>query len=285
MSKHKTAHVPTVEEVEALFAQVDETGHSNESNARKQRKHRRKYGVGVEIDPLSGADPSGSSIGKVITRTAVIFVLGFLAIVVVSQVGCGLLRRATTANLAQTVNAKSVSSALRGGVEWGNGFTQFPDEFTVQEADESTGRLEVSVVDNTSRNAMECMAGSQVQASALANNAMLNPQIDTVVYHVYVHKGQNGKFQRAALFGFLKPNTPATPFMTFIWKKNLTADGGFSLTCSISGIDQQTAEQLKDKLTSSNTSLLAEALSPDKKADDQSNEQQSTQNTTQQTQN
>ena len=138
----------TAEEAEKLFATVDETGHTNEETARMQRKRRKEVGQAVDVDPLSDADPSGSNVEKVITKTAVSFVVIFLAIVVVSQVSCGLARRASTANLAAATNVTNVASALRGGVEWGNGFTQFPENFTVQEADESTGRVEVSVTED-----------------------------------------------------------------------------------------------------------------------------------------
>ena len=68
--------------------------------------------------------------------------------------------------------------------EWGNGFTQFPREFTVNEASEKTGTIEVSVVDSDSRNELELLSNSQIQASALATNALLNEKINRVVYNV-----------------------------------------------------------------------------------------------------
>ena len=41
-------------------------------------------------------------------------------------------------SLSDRANAETVSHAMDSGVEWGNGFTQFPREFTVNEASEKT---------------------------------------------------------------------------------------------------------------------------------------------------
>ena len=242
----------TADEAEALFATVDHTGHSDEERARRQRAHRREKGVSLDIDPLSEEDPSGSNVGKVITRTAVSFVAVFLAIVVVGQVAFGFIRRSNTADLTQTVTVRTVASALRGGVEWGDGFTQFPEDFSVQEADENTGRIEVTVIDTSSQNALDCFAGSQVQATAFAVNALLNPNIDTVVYHVNVHVGEDGKMQRSTLFGFLKPTGDVSSFMTFVWTKT-QSESGVNFSCRITGIDDAVQEELRDQVTTSFT--------------------------------
>ena len=240
---------PTPDEVEALFADVDETGHTNASKARHEHRRRRAKKAAVEVDPLSGDDPSGSSISKVITKTAVGFVLILLLVVVIAQVSCGVARRAGTARLAESVNVKNVASALRNGVEWGNGFTQFPEDFSVQEADENTGRVEVTVVDTSSKDEMESLSGSQIQAAALAVNALLNPNINQVIYHVNVHVDGKGKFEQSTLFGFLKPTGEVKQFATFIWTKSVTSSGGFNFNCMITGLDADTAANLRDKLT------------------------------------
>lgn len=242
----------TADEAEALFATVDHTGHSDEERARRQRAHRREKGVSLDIDPLSEDDPSGSNVGKVITKTAVSFVAIFLVAVVVGQVAFGFLRRSNTANLSEDVNVRTVASALRGGVEWGNGFTQFPTDFSVQEADENTGRIEVTVIDTSSENALECFAGSQVQATAFSVNALLNPNIDTVVYHVNVHEAEDGSIQRSTLFGFLKPTGDVTSFMTFVWTKT-QSETGVNFSCRITGIDSAVQDELRDQITTSFT--------------------------------
>ena len=242
----------TADEAEELFSRVDHTGHTDEERARRQRAHRKEKGVSLDIDPLSEDDPSGSNVGKVITKTAVSFVVIFLAVVVIGQVAFGFMRRANTANLAEEANVRTVASALSGGVEWGNGFTQFPEDFTVQEADENTGRIEVTVIDTSSQNALECFAGSQVQATAFAVNALLNPNINTVVYHVSVHVGSDGAMQQSSLFGFLKPTGDVTSFMTFVWTKTQSADG-VQFSCRITGIDDSVQEELRDQITTSFT--------------------------------
>ena len=248
----KQRDAPTPDEVEALFSNVDETGHTNASKARREHRRRRAKKTAVDVDPLSGEDPSGSSVGKVITRTAVGFVMILLVVVVLSQVACGVVRRAGTAQLSENADVRSVASALKNGVEWGDGFTQFPEDFSVQEADESTGRIEITVVDTSSKDELECLSGSQIQAAALSVNALLNPTINQVIYHVEVRVGDDGKFQRSMLFGFLKPTGTIKQFATFIWTKSATSDGRFNFNCTITGLDASAAENLRDKVTVQN---------------------------------
>ena len=256
MAREKRSKWLTDDEVEALFATVDETGHSNTATAEKEHRRRRRKGVGLEVDPLSGKDPSGSNVGAVIARTAVAFVVVLLIAIVGAQVGYGVMRRSSTANLTASVTPQSVASALQGGVEWGNGFTQFPEDFSVQEADEATGRVEVTVVDVTSANEMEAMSGGYIQATAFATNALLNPNINTVIYHIDVHDGGDGKIENAQLFGFLQPTTPVKNFMTFIFTKATSKSGGFNIFCTITGIDGPTMERLREKISSSPLDFL-----------------------------
>lgn len=242
----------TAEEAEELFSTVDHSGHSDEERARRQRAHRREKGVSLDVDPLSGDDPSGSNVDRTITRTAVAFVLIFLVIVVAGQVAFGLIRRFNTANLSDEATVSTVADALRGGVEWGGGFTQFPQDFSVQEADENTGRIEVTVIDTSSSSALECFSTAQVQATALAVNALLNPNIDTVVYHVNVHANENGDMERSELFGFLKPTGDVTSFVTFVWTKTQSATG-VNFSCTIAGINDKVQAELRDQVTTSLT--------------------------------
>lgn len=252
--KDRKKSAPTPEEVEALFADVDETGHTNASKARKEHSRRTAKLSAVEVDPLSGDDPSGSSVSKVMERAALGTIIALLLVVILTQVACGVIRRAGTAQLAEQADVRSVASAMRLGVEWGDGFTQFPEDFSVQEADENTGRIEVTVVDTSSANELECFSSSQIQASALAVNALLNPDINQVVYHVNVHMNDDGKLEQSSFFGFLKPTGNVYQFATFVWTKSITKTGGINFKCTITGIDANTAETLRDKLAG--TSLL-----------------------------
>ena len=212
----------TADEAEELFSKVDETGHTNVETAQRQRRHRHLTGTGVDIDPLSADDPSGSNVGKTIAKAAAIFVAGFFVLIVGTQLVFGYVRRSNTANLSTNVNVRTVASALRGGVEWGNGFTQFPEDFSVQEADENAGRVEVTVIDTTSETVLEALAGSQVQAAAFSTNALLNQNINTVTYHVQVYLDAQGKIATSSFFGFVKPSGNLTSLMTFVWTKTYT---------------------------------------------------------------
>ncbi len=195
----------TADEAEALFATVDETGHSDKERAAREHASRKETGQGVMVDPLSGSDPSGDDTEQHIRRTAIGFVLIFLIVVTLAQVSCGVIRRANTANLSEDVSVLTVASAMRGGVDWGDGFTQFPNEFTVQEADENTHRIEVTVLDTDSDNALTCFSNAQIQATALSVNALLNPDVNTVIYHVNVYVDADGNFRTSRFFEFLRP--------------------------------------------------------------------------------
>ena len=244
----------TPEEAEELFSDVDETGHTNRDLARFQRKRRAEKGTSVDIDPLSEDDPSGSDVEKVVNRAAMVFVLVMLAAVLLAQLSCSVIRRAYTSTLAEEVNVRTVAAALRMGVEWGDGFTQFPDEFTVQEADESTGRVEVSVVDSTSVDALQCFSTSQIQATAFSINALLNPNIYEVRYHVSAHMDAQGRFESPGILGFGAPTGEVRSFMTFIWTKKTTANG-IQFSCTITGVDEALTEVLRDRVVSSQISL------------------------------
>lgn len=239
----------TADEAEALFATVDESGHTNEETASRQRRHRKDTGTGVDVDPLADEDPSGSNVGKTIAKAAVAFVTIFFVVIVGAQLITGYIRRESTANLSEQVNVINVADALNAGVEWGNGFTQFPEDFSVQEADENTGRVEVTVIDTTSENALEALAGSQIQATAFSVNCLLNPNINTVIYHVNVHKDENGEIQKSSFFGFFKPTGDVEPFMTFIWTKTTSASGDVRFNCAITGLDQTLQDQLREQIT------------------------------------
>lgn len=225
----------------------------DEAVSKLESDHRRRRRASqAKVDPLSTDDPSGSKVGEAITRTAMLCIIGVLVFVLGMQIVYGVSRRLNTANLSERTTVETVTHAMESGVEWGNGFTQFPSDFSVQEADENTGRIEVTVIDTSSENALECFSGSQVQATAFAVNAMLNPNIDTVVYHVNVHVGEDGKMQRSSLFGFLKPTGDVSSFMTFVWTKT-QSESGVNFSCRITGIDAVVQEELRDQITTSFT--------------------------------
>ncbi len=236
------------QEAEELFAKVDNSGHANEGSAERQRERRKEVGHGVDVDPLSPDDPSGSNVGTIIQKAAIALVVAFIGAIIFIQVYVSHARATNTANLSSNVSVRSVADALDGGVEWAGGFTQFPSDFSVQEADETTRRIEVSVIDTTSPNALTCFSSAQIQATAFSVNSLLNPEIDTVIYHVNVRMNEDGEIQRSSLFGFFTPTGDIKPFITFVWTKVTTSDRQVRLTCTISGVDAELQDMLRDQI-------------------------------------
>lgn len=268
-------HNMTPEEVEELFSELDSSGvldpdraaaregrikrrlfarrrggeeAASEQDAADRERMRAKHGV---IDPLSEQDPSGSQVSKTISRTAIVVIVSMFAFVLGMQIVYGVSRRLNTANLSERTNAQTVAHAMESGVEWGNGFTQFPDDFTVDEASEKTGTVEVSVVDTDSRNELELLSNSQIQASALATNALLNVKINRVVYNVCTLVDDNGTFQHDSLFGFLPARGTRRPMLTFVWTKSQSATPtNIDWELKIIGMDDDLAEAIQKQVNS-----------------------------------
>lgn len=233
------------EEVEELFSKIDASG-----VVRSERSE-------PAVDPLSDEDPSGSKVASSISRMGIAFIAGIIIFVVGMQVGYGVMRRLNTANLSDTVTTETVSRALEGGVEWGNGFTQFPAEFTVEEADELTGVVEVSVVSAEAENELELFSNSQIEAAALATNALLNDNINRVVYNVSAYVDEDGNIVAGNGEG-----QEARLIFTFIWTKNKSeASSNIDWGLRIVGMDEEIAGRIQTQVNS--VSSLIETPSVD----------------------
>lgn len=233
------------EEVEELFSKIDASG-----VVRSERSE-------PAVDPLSDEDPSGSKVASSISRMGIAFIAGIIIFVVGMQVGYGVMRRLNTANLSDTVTTETVSRALEGGVEWGNGFTQFPAEFTVEEADELTGVVEVSVVSAEAENELELFSNSQIEAAALATNALLNDNINRVVYNVSAYVDEDGNIVAGTGEG-----QEARLVFTFIWTKNKSeASSNIDWGLRIVGMDEEIAGRIQTQVNS--VSSLIETPSVD----------------------
>ncbi len=239
--------LPNPDEVEALFATVDDTGHSNEKRAEEQRNTRKRLGVPEQVDPLQDVTPGNADVEKLIRTTTMVFVISVFLIVVLSQVGCSVARRYATSNLANNVSYDTVYKAMDNGVEWGDGFTYFPENFTVIEANEKTHRVEVSVVNVTGKNEVDIFSSSDIQSTALAVNALLNPDINVVVYHVDIYETPEGDPDTSKFFGFIKPTGEPKRFMTIVWSKHVTSEG-VNFTSSITGVDAELMDKLQKEL-------------------------------------
>ena len=233
------------EEVEELFSKIGASG-----VVRSERSE-------PAVDPLSDEDPSGSKVASSISRMGIAFIAGIIIFVVGMQVGYGVMRRLNTANLSDTVTTETVSRALEGGVEWGNGFTQFPAEFTVEEADELTGVVEVSVVSSEAENELELFSNSQIEAAALATNALLNDNINRVVYNVSAYVDEDGNIVAGNGEG-----QEARLVFTFIWTKNKSeASSNIDWGLRIVGMDEEIAGRIQTQVNS--VSSLIETPSVD----------------------
>lgn len=268
-------HNMTPDEAEELFSELDASGvldpdraAAREGRAKRRLFMRRTAGATAvaereaadrersraragKIDPLSEQDPSGSQVGKTISRTAVVVILGVFVFVLGMQIVYGVSRRLNTANLSDRTNSETVEHAMESGVEWGNGFTQFPRDFTVDEASEKTGVVEVSVVDTDFRNELELLSNSQIQASALATNALLNEKINRVVYNVYALVDESGAFQHDSLFGFIPARGARRAMLTFVWTKSQSSvPANIDWELKIIGIDDDLAEAIQEQVNS-----------------------------------
>lgn len=265
----------TSEEVVELFSELDESGVLDPDRKKERAKRRslfdraRKNGGDeavsalvedgkksrrarrAAIDPLSEQDPSGSQVGKTISRTGALVIAGVLLFVLGMQVVYGVNRRLNTANLSENVDRFTVEHAMESGVEWGNGFTQFPATFSVDEADESSGVVEVTVVDTDSANELELLSNSQIQAAALATNALLNEKIDRVVYNVCALVNRDGSYAHDRLFGFVPASGTRKTILTFIWTKESSQYSNYiDWKLKIVGMDDSTTGKIQEQVNS-----------------------------------
>ena len=265
----------TSEEVVELFSELDESGVLDPDRKKDRAKRRslfdraRKNGGDeavsalvedgkksrrarrAAIDPLSEQDPSGSQVGKTISRTGALVIAGVLLFVLGMQVVYGVNRRLNTANLSENVDRFTVEHAMESGVEWGNGFTQFPATFSVDEADERSGVVEVTVVDTDSANELELLSNSQIQAAALATNALLNEKIDRVVYNVCALVNRDGSYAHDRLFGFVPASGTRKTILTFIWTKESSQYSNYiDWKLKIVGMDDSTTGKIQEQVNS-----------------------------------
>lgn len=281
----------TPEEVTELFSEIDASGVLDPTLAKKRRERMRamvdaetrgdlmelgrlsadeRASHAAAVDPLSEDDPSGSKVGTTITRTAIAVVLVILVLIVGMQIGYGVIRRLNTANLSESVTVDTVSTALEGGLEWGNGFTQFPLDYTVDEASESDGTVEVTVVDTSSKSELELLSNGQIQAAALATNALLNDKIDRVVYNVHAYVDEDSNIQHDSFFGIIPASGHQSAVLTFVWtkSKSSTANSNIDWQMHIVSMDDEIAGRIQKQVNSVSSLIEDPALSETKVAEE-----------------
>ena len=275
----------TPEEVTELFSEIDASGVLDPTLAKKRTERMREKEAAVKrgdkaalaqlrsedrasqakhIDPLSEDDPSGSQVSHTITKTAMAVVITILVLIVGMQIGYGVMRRLNTANLSESVSVDTVSTALKGGLEWGNGFTQFPLDFTVDEADERTGTVEVTVLDTSSANELELLSNGQIQAAALATNALLNDKIDRVVYNVHAYIDEDSNIQHDSFFGMFPAQGHQSAILTFVWTKSSSNATSIDWKMRIVSMDDTIAERIQKQVYSVSSLIEDPAVSQTK---------------------
>ncbi len=274
------------EEVTELFLEVDASGlvepESPAARAARRRRAAEAAAAGDEaaleqiasaahkahskdVDPLSADDPSGSTVGQAINRAAIAVCVAIIVIIVGMQAGYGIVRRLNTANLSENVTTESVTTALTGGVEWGNGFTQFPQRFTVDVADESAGTVEVTVVDTSSKNELDLLSNGQIQAAALATNALLNSKINRVVYNVCAYVDDDNNIQHDKFFGMLPAGGKEHAILTFVWTKpNSETSNSIDWQMRIVGMDDEITSRIQKQVNSVSSLIEDPAISQNK---------------------
>ncbi len=275
-------HSLTPEEVTELFSELDDSGVLDPSRVKNRKKRLAARGAAATgatgakaeleaderrvrraIDPLSGTDPSGSKADNAISRTALAFIIGILVLVVGMQIWYGVSRRLNTANLSETVNTQTVGSALEGGVEWGNGFTQFPRDYVIEQASENTGVVEVSVVDTDSSNELELFSDSQIQAAALATNALLNDNINRVIYNVSARVDDDGGIVHDSFFDLIPAVGEERTLFTFVWTKTTSGDSTMGWELRIVGLDDEITARIQEQVNSVSSLIEGPGISQD----------------------
>lgn len=256
------------EEVTELFSEIDASGVLDPNRGKSGSKRRSPK----RVDPLSEDDPSGSNVSHTINRTAIGVVIAILVLVIGMQIGYGVMRRLNTANLSDNVTYDSVNAALQGGLEWGNGFTQFPATYNVDQADERAGTVEVTVLDTTSKNELDLLSNGQIQAAALATNALLNEKINRVVYNVDAYVDGNDNIQSDKLFGLLPAEGSRRSILTFVWTKNSSAESSnIDWQLRIVSVDDAIGKRI-EKQVNSVSSLIEDPAITQNKIDEENAE-------------
>ena len=64
------------------------------------------------------------------------------------------------------------------------------------------------MLDTSSANELELLSNGQIQAAALATNALLNDKIDRVVYNVHAYIDEDSNIQHDSFFGMFPARGP-----------------------------------------------------------------------------
>ena len=123
--------------------------------------------------------------------------------------------------------------------------------FTVNAADERSGVVEVSVVDTDSANELQLFSNSQIQAAALATNALLNDNINQVVYNVSAKLDENGHITYDRFLGLLPASGEERAIFTFIWTKYRSGESSnIDWELRIIGMDEDIAARIQEQVNS-----------------------------------
>ena len=204
----------------------------------------------LKVDPLSEDDPSGSKVGQTISRTAILVITLVLLGILGMQIWYGVARRLNTANLSRT------SIAIRWSTPWHqawNGETALRSSRpTVDEADQRTGVVRVTVVDTRlAQRAGDAFELADPGRGAGDQRPAQHDKIDRVVYNVCALVNRAGDFSMIPSLGFSRPRETRRAVLTFIWTKSVSSYSNYiDWELKIVGMDDQTAQKIQEQVNS-----------------------------------
>ena len=137
-----------------------------------------------------------------------------------------------------------------------------------------SGEVEVTVVDTDSANELELLSNGQIQAAALATNALFNTSIDRVVYNVYAYVDDAGNIQHDRFFGLIPAGGTCKAIFTFVWTKPDQANtSSIDWEMHIVGMDEQITSRIQEQVNSV-SSLVEQPGLTQKEYDAQERERQ-----------
>ena len=127
------------------------------------------------------------------------------------------------------------------------------------------------MLDTSSGNVLELLSNGQIQAAALATNALLNDKIDRVVYNVHAYIDEDSNIQHDSFFGMFPAHGHQSAILTFVWTKSSSNATNIDWKMRIVSMDDTLAERIQ-KQVNSVSSLIEDPVVSQTKIDEEKDE-------------